>query len=110
MQVDQPGYGRGPVNSTWQNHAVAPQRHIRSKQAAREVDHVSVLNIFWVGRLATNIRPKINRLRALHSVDYASEMNIAQASIITHSARLHNCLVHSRRAINRNFARINGES
>src|SRR5882724_4853301 len=89
---------------------VAPCRHVRSKQAARDVDHVPVLNIFWVSRLATNIRPKINRLRALHSVDYASEVNVAEASIVTYPARCHNSLIHSRWAIKRNLARISGES
>src|SRR5437660_5801900 len=89
---------------------VAPCRHVRSKQAAREVDHVPVLDIFWIDRLAANTRAKINRLRTLHSVDYASEMNIAQASIVSDTARLHNRLIHSRRTIKRNFARISGES
>src|SRR5437763_935261 len=37
-------------------------------------------------------------------------MNVAQASIVSDSARLHNGLIHSRRAIKRNFARISGES
>src|SRR5437016_5621343 len=37
-------------------------------------------------------------------------MNIAEASIITHSARLHNRLIHSRRASKRTFARISDAS
>src|SRR5436190_12694740 len=82
----------------------------KSKQAARDVDHVPILNVFWYCRLAMNIRAKVNRLRALHSVDDASQMNIAQAAIVTDSARLHNRLIHSGRAIKRNFARISGES
>src|SRR5439155_23679693 len=57
-----------------------------------------------------NSGPKVNPLGALHSVDYASEMNFAQASIVSDSARLHNRLIHSRRTIKRNFARISGES
>ena len=55
-------------------------------------------------------RPKINGLRALFSVDYASQMNIARASIVTHSARFHNRLVHSRRAIKSVYARLIGKS
>src|SRR5512133_1652409 len=73
--------------------------HLKSKQAARDVDHVSVLDIFWVDRVASNAWPKINRLRSLNSVDYASEMNVAEASIISYSARLHNCLVNGRWAL-----------
>src|SRR6267378_2461313 len=89
---------------------VAPCRHVRLKQAARDVDHVPVLNIFWVGRLATNIRPKINGFSKLYSVDYASEVNVAEASIVSYPARCHNSLIHSRWAIKRNLARISGES
>ncbi|PYK56310.1 MAG: hypothetical protein DME48_01610, partial [Verrucomicrobia bacterium] len=59
---------------------VAICRHVRSKQAARDVDHVSVLYIFWVDRLAMNAGPKINGFSKLHSVDDAGQMNIARAS------------------------------
>src|SRR6516164_6394110 len=37
-------------------------------------------------------------------------MNIAETSIVTHSARLHNRLVHSRWAIKFNFAGVTGKS
>ena len=37
-------------------------------------------------------------------------MNTAGASIVTHSARFHNRLVHSRRAIERVYARFIGKS
>ena len=75
---------------------VAPCRHLKSKQAARDVDHVAVLDILWSYWLTVNGRPKVNGLAALFSVDYASQMNIADASIVTYSARLHNRLVHGR--------------
>jgi hypothetical protein len=109
MEVDQRGYDHGPVNSTWQNHVVAPCRHIRSKQAARDVDHVPVLDIFWSYRLTVNSRPKVNRLGKLFTIDYARQMNIARAAVVTYSARLHNRLVHSRRAIKRVYARFIGK-
>src|SRR5436189_1846339 len=89
---------------------VAPCRHVKSKQAARDVDHVPVLDIFWVDRLAPNSWPKINGFGALYSVDYASQMNIAGAAIVTHSTRLHNRLIHSRRAIESIYARFIGKS
>src|SRR6516164_10438809 len=37
-------------------------------------------------------------------------MNIAETSIVTHSARLHNRLIHSRWTIKLNFARVTGKS
>src|SRR4030095_822002 len=55
---------------------------------------------------AANSRPKVNGLTTLYTVDYASQMNIAGAAIVTHPARLHNRLVHSRRAIKRDCARL----
>src|SRR5204863_7335336 len=85
---------------------VAPSRPANSKQAARDVDHVAVLNIFWFRRVAANRRPKVNGLGALFAVDYASQMNIAPASIVTDSTRLHNCLIHRRRASERVYARL----
>src|SRR5437763_5553311 len=84
-------------------------RHLKSKQAALDVDHVPVLNILWLYRLAANARPKINSLSPLHSVDYAGEMNVAEASIITYSARFHHRLVHGRRAIKRVDGRLIGK-
>src|SRR6266699_1981791 len=89
---------------------IAPCRHLKSKPAARDVDHVPVLDIFWFRRLAANGRFKVKGLGALFSVDYASQMNIAQASIVTHATRFHNCLERSRRAIKREFARFIGKS
>ena len=61
-------------------------------------------------RLAVNSRPKVNGLSALYPVDYASEMNIAGAAIVTHSTRFHNRLVHSRRTIKRECTRLTGKS
>src|SRR4029453_1495569 len=81
-----------------------------SKPAARDVDHVSVLNIFGCCGFAVNGRPKVNGFGALYSIDYTSQMNIAQASIVTHSARVHDRLVHSLRTIKINFARLIGKS
>src|SRR6266699_6711298 len=89
---------------------IAPCRHLKSKPAARDVDHVPVLDIFWFRRLAANGRFKVKGLGALFSVDYASQMNIAQASIVTHSTRFHNRLEHSRRAIKREFCRFINKS
>src|SRR5215475_4045355 len=89
---------------------VAPCWHIRSKQAARNIDHVSVLDILWVDRFAMNTWPKINSLSALDAVDDTSQMNIACASIITYAARFHNRLVYSRGAIKRDCAGFIGES
>src|SRR5437762_807646 len=88
----------------------APCRHVTSKQAARDVDHVPVLDIFWFGRLAADTRPKVNHFCTLFTVDYASQMNIARTSIVAHSARFHNRLVHSRRAIKRVNGRFIGKS
>src|SRR6266566_4331324 len=82
----------------------------KSKPAARNVDHVPVLDIFWYRRVAANGRFKVKGLGALFSVDYASQMNIAQAPIVTRSTRFHNRLEHSRRAIKRQFARFSGKS
>src|SRR4026208_1057873 len=56
--------------------------HLKSKQAARDVDHVPVLDIFWIDRFAANGGSKVNGLGALFSIDYASQMNIAPPSII----------------------------
>src|ERR1043166_2277821 len=67
--------------------------------AARDIDHVSVLDIFWFDRFAMNGRPKVNGLGTLFSINYASQMNITRASIITHSAGTHDRLVHSGRTI-----------
>src|SRR5207249_10541788 len=82
---------------------------LKSKPAARDVDHVAILDILWSRRPAVNGWPKINGLSALFSVDYASQMNIAGASVVTHSARFHNRLVHSRRPIKNNSARSVGK-
>src|SRR2546430_8509563 len=89
---------------------VAPCRHSSSKQTSRNVDHVAVLDIRWLCRLAANSRPKVNGLTALYPVDYASQMNIAGAAIVTHTTRLHNRLVHRRRAIERVCSRLIGKS
>src|SRR5882724_12725539 len=85
-------------------------RHVNSKQAARDVNHVPVLDIFWFSRRAANSRPKVNGLGTLFSVDYASQMNIAGAAVVTYSARLHNRLVNSRRPIKTYYARLIGKS
>src|SRR6266516_1366668 len=71
--------------------------------AVSDVDHVPVLDIFRFCRVAANGRFKAKGLGALFSVDYASQVNIAQASIVTHSTSFHNRLVHSRRAIKLEF-------
>src|SRR5882724_8957943 len=89
---------------------VTPYRPANSKQATRDVDHVAVLDIRWFCRLAANSRPKVNRLTALFTVDYASQMNIAGAAIVTHTTGLHNRLVHRRRAIERVCSRLIGKS
>src|SRR6266404_4201876 len=78
---------------------VAPGRHVNSKQAARDVNHVPILDIFWSYWLTVNGRPKVNRLGTLYPIDYASQMNTACASIVTHSTGAHNRLVYSSRAI-----------
>src|SRR5437667_12625047 len=88
---------------------VAPCRPANSKQAARDVDHVAVLNILWFRRVAVNRRPKVNGLGALFAVDYASEMNVARASVVTYSTRLHNSLIRRGRAIERIYARLIGK-
>src|SRR5258705_4669636 len=84
---DQRGYGYEPGEFDMAKSClqVAPSRPANSKQAARDVDHVPVLDIFWVDRLAANSWPKVNGLGALYSVDYASQMNIAGAAIVTYS-------------------------
>src|SRR5207248_11407753 len=97
------------VNSTWQNHVywhIASSRHIKLEPAARYVDHVAVLDIRWFCRLAANSRPKINGLCALYTVNHTRQMNIARASIVTHSACFHDSLVHSGRAIENDWARL----
>src|SRR5438105_1655374 len=87
-----------------------PAGYLTSKPAARDIDHVPVLDILWFRRRAVNSWPKINGLGALFPVDYASQMNIAGASVVTHSARFHNRLVNSRRPIKSYSARSVGKS
>src|SRR5438874_10661211 len=89
---------------------VAPGRHVNSKQAARDVNHVPILDIFWSYWLTVNGRPKVNGLTKLFAVNYASQMNIARTPIVTYSAGYHNRLVHSRRAIKIERARSVGKS
>src|SRR5438552_11474977 len=89
---------------------VAPGRHVNSKQAARDVNHVPILDIFWSYRLTVNGRPKVNGLTKLFAVNYASQMNIARTPIVTYSAGYHHRLVHSRRAIKIERARSIGKS
>src|SRR5262249_36496580 len=93
---------RGLVDSTSQNHVcshIAPSRHLKLEPAARDIDHVPILDIFWSYWLTVNGWSKIDGLSALHPVNYASETNIAGAPIITHPAGFHNHLVHSRGAV-----------
>src|ERR1700742_4343337 len=104
------GYQPGEFDMAKSCLQVAPCRHIRSKQAARNVDDVSVLDIFWVDRLAMNTGPKINGFSKLHSVDDTSQMNIARASVVPHATRFHDRLIHSRRAIKRDCSWFIGES
>src|SRR5262249_4770222 len=85
-------------------------RPSKSKQAARDVDYVAVLDIFWFRWLAANTRPKINPLGKLFAIDYTRQMNIARASVVTHSACFHNRLVHRRRTVKRVCARFIGKS
>src|SRR5438876_6067808 len=89
---------------------VAPGRHVNSKQAARDVNHVPILDIFWSYWLTVNGRPKVNGLTKLFAVNYASQMNIARTPIVTYSAGYHNRLVHSRRAIKIERTRSIGKS
>ena len=78
------------AKSCFQNQHLG--RLAKSKQAALDIDHIPVLEIVWVERLAANTLPKIYSLGALYSVDYTSQVNIAHASIVSHSTRLHNHL------------------
>src|SRR5215510_11220928 len=89
---------------------VAPCRHVNSKQAARDVNHVSVLDIFWSYWLAANGWAKINGLRMLYPIDYASEVNIAWASIVAYPAGLHDRLVHRGRSVKTDRTRFVGKS
>src|SRR5206468_10287655 len=108
-ETNQAGYGPGEFDMAKPYLQVAPCRHVKSKQAARDVDHVPVLNIFWFRRVAVNRRPKVNGLGELFAVDYAGQMNIARASIVTYSTRLHNRLIRRGRAIERVYARLIGK-
>ena len=101
----------GPVNSTWQNHVCEsrPARTSKSKEAARDVNYVPVLNIFWFRWVAVNGRLKVKGLGALFTVDYASEMNIIRAPIVARSACFHNHLIHRRRAIESVYGRLIGK-
>ena len=67
------------ANSTWQNHVCKsrPSRHVNSKQAAPDINHVPILDILRLYGLTANRRLKVKALSALYSVDYASQMNIA---------------------------------
>ena len=56
-----------------------------------------------------NGRPKINDFGALFSVNHASQVNIAQAPIVSCPTRFHNHLVHRLRAIKINFAWFMGK-
>src|SRR4029450_1132125 len=84
--------------------------HLKLEPAARDVDHVPVLDICWSGSLAANRRPKVNCLGTLYPIDYASQVNTARASVVTHSAGAHDRLVHSGRAIKSDWARSVGKS
>src|SRR4030095_9538378 len=81
-----------------------------SEPAARDVDPVSVLDIFWIDRFTVNGGSKVNGFGSLFSVNYACQVNIAQASIVTHPARFHDRLVHRRWAIKINFTRLISKS
>ena len=77
--------------------------------AAPDVDHVAILDILSSYWLTVNHRPKVDGLATLFAIDYTSQMNIARASIVTHTTRLHNRLVHRRRPIKRVYARLIGK-
>src|SRR6266550_6770568 len=67
-----------------------PCRHLKTKQAAPDVNHVPILDILWSYWLTMNGWPKVNGLATLFAIDYASQMNIAGAAIVTHTTGLHN--------------------
>ena len=76
------GYGPGEFDMAKSCLQVAPCPHLKSKEAARDVNYVPVLNIFWFRWVAVNGRLKVKGLGALFTVDYASEMNIIRAPIV----------------------------